>query len=340
MRTYDNAYFSKDMLVYYDKLFRKPMDFSELSEPLPLFFQRIDYYLSIKSAVSGKNIDHIISEIFSGGLLAYSKFLLKYGFLGNFGFTVDPASFLLNFPTTKITLLWIPKNSCTSTKKLLLSFEPKSAVDRITPPLFHERCQESFGLNAVQIAEERLFPLVTIVRNPYERLVSCYLDKFAKPVIENRPFEKFIEGHIIAAHNKLGIGTTNINRSLTFSEFVAYIDRMPPWSFDAHWRPQACFIQGFRTIARVIPIERQDEIWAILGLQPKATISNRSFGGRFNPLDPLTGEFAHALPGEINPAKINNYNSFINPDTLHIISKHYGNDLEIYNESVTNFERS
>lgn len=70
------------------------------------------------------------------------------------------------------------------------------------------------------------------VRNPYERLLSGYLDKIARPSEQRDLLCRQMGLNNPADHN------------LTFLEFVKAISDQPPIEMDNHWRPQ--FYQTFQ----------------------------------------------------------------------------------------------
>lgn len=319
---------SQIMFQHYNKFLDDPVDFDSIDEPFGLFFPRFDYWISYRSVVGGDSIDSLLSRAAKGGLLSYLRRAAALGFLGRFGLTADPASYIINFPTTKTSLLWIPKNSCTTAKQMLLSFEPAELTEGIAAPVFHERCQEQFGIKRVQFANNRLFPLVCVLRHPLERLVSCYLDKFAKPVISGRPFERFILPHIRAAHDFLEVDGP-VERSITFSEFVHYIRSTPAWALDAHWRPQTCFVQGFAKEATFITTSNLSVLYDLLGLERKDLKFNRSFGGRYRSDAVNDGQFAHYLPAQLKDLEMEYYNQFLNKDIYEIVRGVYREDLDL-----------
>ena len=65
------------------------------------------------------------------------------------------------------------------------------------------------------------------VRNPYTRLLSAYLDK----IVNGSPHKKSI---LIA----MGEDPSNLDKEITFSEFVDVVCDLPIIDMDVHWRPQ------------------------------------------------------------------------------------------------------
>ena len=66
------------------------------------------------------------------------------------------------------------------------------------------------------------------VRNPYDRLLSCYLDKIIHPT----NFKKKV---LVS----MGLDEKNIDHPISFEEFVSVVETQTPIEMDYHWRPQA-----------------------------------------------------------------------------------------------------
>ena len=67
------------------------------------------------------------------------------------------------------------------------------------------------------------------VRNPFARLLSCYLNKF---VVRR---DKGIVGELL---RQKGLDQTDLDREIPFETFVSCIEETPISMMNAHWRPQ------------------------------------------------------------------------------------------------------
>ena len=67
------------------------------------------------------------------------------------------------------------------------------------------------------------------VRNPYTRLLSCYLDKIVKPKTykEKKGLMKF-----------MGLDNNEIDYPISFNDFISQIEKQSLLDMDYHWRPQ------------------------------------------------------------------------------------------------------
>ncbi|WP_234044865.1 sulfotransferase family 2 domain-containing protein [Haloferula rosea] len=104
----------------------------------------------------------------------------------------------------------------------------------------------------------------TVVRNPYERIVSCYRDKIVGAGSAPGPSAGFLR------YNSL-TGRPMFRNDMTLLEFLQIISRLPDFASDAHFRCQRTFVpveQGEVRLDRIIQLERFSEafpeflVWA------------------------------------------------------------------------------
>jgi hypothetical protein len=133
----------------------------------------------------------------------------------------------------------ITKCACTTIKSLLLEFEGLS-VDENEWRRHQKRHNKFPGISALTSVEQRdvlegrtnTFKFV-IVRNPYSRLASVYLDKiFLRP-------QKYWIRPVKKSATLFGMALSD---PITFEEFVGVISRQCFADMDVHWRPQ--FYEG------------------------------------------------------------------------------------------------
>ena len=75
------------------------------------------------------------------------------------------------------------------------------------------------------------FYIFCFVRNPYTRLLSCYLDKINKPT----NFKKMVL-------KSMGLNENDIDHPISFEEFIGVVEQQAPIEMNNHWRPQAHLI--------------------------------------------------------------------------------------------------
>lgn len=86
---------------------------------------------------------------------------------------------------------------------------------------------------------------VAILRDPLDRLVSCYLDKFVRNrssegvLHHTAPVYRFVFGDDAPAREQIAEG-------ITFRQFCHYINLSPRGAMDPHWAPQSRYLETFR----------------------------------------------------------------------------------------------
>lgn len=321
-----------EMFTHYEHLLANRPDFDGIKEPMSFFIPRFDAFVSLKEHVNGRDPKKmILSKYVSGDLLNYLRKLRQFGFLGNYGGAVDLVKYVLRFNASDVNLVWIPKNSCTYLKMHFLQFEGDESRQNIKKNQFHESCQTLFGISYNELSEIKSEALA-IVRHPVERFVSCYLDKFVKPVLTNKPFEDFVRNHIKLAQNLIRLPNIDIRRSLTFSEFLYYVSKQPQWSYDAHWRPQVQFLRHIPNL-KIMTIDGFNSLYVNPNVSNNIN-ANVSFGRRFSLGDELSGEYSDLLPSEIGMIRVDLYNQFVSKYHYLILSDIYLEDIDLYEDVV------
>ncbi|MEW4528560.1 sulfotransferase family protein [Maioricimonas sp. JC845] len=135
----------------------------------------------------------------------------------------------------------IPKVACSSLKRWML------LLDGVCPanvPHVHRHMRIHYSAGAHygpwarrRVATRKLFRF-TFVRNPWDRLVSAFLNKF--------PQRKPPAIPVIDAVHRSRRGTrcsrSAEQRNITFREFVAWLDSIDLARAEEHWRPQSHFL--------------------------------------------------------------------------------------------------
>lgn len=81
--------------------------------------------------------------------------------------------------------------------------------------------------NLRRYLEDPGFLKFCFVRNPFERVVSAYLDK----IVHSQPMKKGVL-------DALGYGAEDIERPISFAEFLEALSRLSPQEYDEHWMVQ------------------------------------------------------------------------------------------------------
>jgi hypothetical protein len=184
---------------------------------------------------------------------------------------------------------YLPKNGCSS-MKLGLQKELKRGQIKVLPLFSKYKNKFTF----------------TVVRNPYDRAVSCYHSK-VKRREELTPYE--IENVGIAKKFK------DIYVGMSFKEFVRAIAQIPDERADRHFKSQAWFLLNKNGRLRVDYVgrfehfnEEYEKICKKLGVKRPHKLIN------------------------VNPSKRKkNYQDYYDEETKKLIQKRYKKDFELFN---------
>lgn len=169
----------------------------------------------------------------------------------------------LHAPNSNLAYVRIPRAASTSLSKALL-------LEKI--PHLRGKILTSEEINYLTdyyletgFTQENLPEVFTVVRNPFERIVSVY-----------RTFFEFAQEPFQYQDYLFGI----LQQDFTFSRFVKTLEIIPDWLKDQHLKPQHCFLQYYerKNIPVVIMrLEDTDQIIRFLkDRQMSFDIVNRS----------------------------------------------------------------
>lgn len=154
----------------------------------------------------------------------------------------------------------IPKNACSTITVLLRSkfesdlYKIKSKVhDRNTSSLLRP-CDIGYD-KFIELLESNSVFKFTVIRNPYSRILSAYINKFVdsqKRHIE--AYKSFLKNLVPPELKSEYIE----NRDLTFIEFLNFVHSQKPYQMNAHWRPQ--FSQAFMDLVNYSAVYKFEEL--------------------------------------------------------------------------------
>lgn len=231
----------------------------------------------------------------------------------------------------KLIYFPLPKSACT----LFATFV---ALNSEVGPMFDSQKegvhQFRFREKALQLRnmalmkDDRYFKF-TVIRDPYSRLVSAYLDKLVKPISAGSPW---------ATDARCG------NHS--FEQMVEDLSSMRDANIEKHFRPQAAFIRNvsmdhvgvfddlgptFRMISDRYGIDIESDVMNRVRT-PKRTNYEKSNSGSYQK------DYVGNLPAR-EIASRNDFPAmecFYNDRLRDIVAKRYQEDFEIYNHAKKN----
>jgi hypothetical protein len=164
-------------------------------------------------------------------------------------------------------LLYVPvaKCACTSLKTMMIKLAgidcPDIAVElgvHVVTDKFNTGAQlKDLPMDTARqiLASDDYFKF-SVVREPFERLVSAYLEKF----VYRRHSRSNLEhtGPVLTAAQ----GGVDIDpqRGISFDQFIAYILGQDPYDLDPHWRPQHLYLRGLASFSRAFRLEEIDKL--------------------------------------------------------------------------------
>ncbi len=162
--------------------------------------------------------------------------LKKLGFLKLGKFYSNPLKHHLVADKLSIIYCYIPKNACTLFKYFILKnsnySDIISSMTSVTQVHVHEHLLRISNLEKLEYKDYFKF---VVLRNPLKRLVSTYFNKIV------RGSEVFVQNLIKEAQKKLSL-PSNLERGITFRQFVEYLALEEDENLNQHWRSQSSFI--------------------------------------------------------------------------------------------------
>lgn len=145
-----------------------------------------------------------------------------------------PKDLFLASKKHKFIYIVVPKAASTSIKTWMMHLEDKPVTN------VHDDCRKHFQISRIRLSKKQIseYFKFTFVRNPHERLVSAFVNKFVyftQPRLNNA----------VELVKKIR-GEKNIDKGITFEEFVRHIGVSNVNSADVHWRPQHLFMNEIK----------------------------------------------------------------------------------------------
>ncbi len=140
----------------------------------------------------------------------------------------------------KIIYCPIPKNACTMFKTIMVEYSDESQKYQESSQGIHTyvgRDDVGVRLTDPSYMQNPDYFKFVILRNPFKRLVSAYLNLIGKRVKPTKFACKLVKD----VYRDLGI-EPDIYKSITFSQFINYLVKTEDDQLNAHWRPQHTFL--------------------------------------------------------------------------------------------------
>tara|TARA_R110002049_G_scaffold124997_18_gene280571 strand:- start:4482 stop:5549 length:1068 start_codon:yes stop_codon:yes gene_type:complete len=239
---------------------------------------------------------------------------------------------LLVSKTHRFVYCPIPKVACTSIKYLMLELDNIQPDEKINRE-FHQLVHSKYSLSQYDkkersdILRDGDYTKFVVVRNPWDRLVSAFVDKFVRP----STLEDFAESLV----NEVCAKKQAVKEpSLCFREFVEYVTSKKPAELDTHWRPQYCFV-GNLSYDVVAKFERMPEDFKEIGVRIGADIQLPE-KNRVHKKGGVASSECISTLWELDMAQLKNmdrlpdYTAWYNDDLIDLVRNYYKKDIDTF----------
>lgn len=169
-------------------------------------------------------------------------------------------------PSAKVMYCPIGKNACSYMKSQMVRIGDVTHRDSILGcvSVFTDHANTGAQLSDYPLEvvnrwlDDRDFFKFAILRDPRERLLSAYIEKFVvwRHDAGNMAHTQTVIIPVQSAH---GMEVTDYKRGISFEDFVTFVVSNPPLELDAHWRPQETYLTGI-TYDRFYRLDQINEI--------------------------------------------------------------------------------
>ncbi len=173
------------------------------------------------NSLKAKIVQKIIRQPIIGPLLATASYI-KYQF--------NWPTYVFHHKSKNIAYIRISKSGCTSIQSVFLS-------DQFGSDLVNNMSEYQINMMGLDFIKPQLtegYECFTVVRDPIDRIISCYNDKVLKTNKEFHYYQDYLFGII--------------KEDMLFHDFLKTIDRIPDRIKDMHFRPQHCFTKPIKLL--------------------------------------------------------------------------------------------
>jgi len=221
----------------------------------------------------------------------------------------------------KLLYMPVPKCACTLLKSMMVELagiESPGIARELDVHFITDRFNTGVQLKdkPMELARDILasdrYLKFGVVRDPFERLASAYLDHF----VYHRP----------SLDHPAQAG-------ISFNQFVATILRQDPYDLDPHWRPQYLYFLGVKHIGRIFRLEDIDQLQQYL---------RENIGAELHPDPEKTSSSSMLLTNDASDCSAMNLaqRGAIHPDSFRsssqaaAIREYYREDFALYDAAV------
>ena len=245
-----------------------------------------------------------------------------------------PAGTMMVSEKYKVLYIPVAKCACTSLKSLMVELaeiEQHEKAIQLGVHFVTDRFNTGVQLKdktmkrAWQIlASDQYFKFI-VVREPFERLVSAYLEKF----VYNRHNKRNLLHTRAVLRHVQGTDKPDLQRGISFDEFVGYVTSQDPMKLDPHWRPQCLYLAKVRHMTKVYRLE--DIALLELDLRQKLGIAVQlKHRNKTRKSELPVAKVAAMTAGKIDSLAAFDPDSFLTSKHSKAIRNYFAEDFELY----------
>ena len=169
----------------------------------------------------------------------------------------------------------------------------------------------------------------SVIRDPFERIISAYLEKFVykrhnqRNLKHTRPVISAIQGS----------ADIDLTRGVSFDEFLGYILSQDPFDLDPHWRPQHHYLRGVKHINRIFRLENIAQLEQYL-LKEKGISTKLGHDNKTGKSDIHLQQASSLMACELDRAGPINPESLLATAYADALREYYREDFALYDSAV------
>lgn len=180
------------------------------------------------------------------------------------------------FNSQKVVYIPIPKVACTSIKIALMSSEAGHANSHDEYMNIHTSTAH-YMVHSIASYQRDYFKFA-FVRNPFDRLVSCYKDKVKRKIQHNGRYHFDTHYNNTLIRHLFGDA---FRHDMSFREFAELVAKVPDFLADGHFKSQYSVLcrRGAKLPDFIGKFEHLEEDWQVMADQhgfPQLSIRNRT----------------------------------------------------------------
>jgi hypothetical protein len=174
------------------------------------------------------------------------------------------------------------------------------------------------------LASDQYFKF-SVIRDPFERLVSAYMEKFVYKR-ENRHNLSHTRPVISAAQ---GTDDIDLHRGISFDDFAHYIVQQDPYDLDPHWRPQNLYLLGMPHMSQIFRLENIAQLETYLQ-QKLGVTAELGHVNATRKSDTILPEASRLTADTLDKQGAIHPDSFLSSQHAESIRQYYQEDFRIY----------